>query len=58
MEPPMIRRRTETALESQSMPPQDPPDPLSSGMQRSYIKVLIVWAVTLAGLYAFQQYFS
>ena len=54
----MIRRRTETALESQSMPPQDLPDPLSSGMQRSYIKVLIVWAVTLAGLYAFQQYFS
>lgn len=36
----------------------DLPGPSSSGMQRSYIKVLIVWAVTLAGLYAFQQYFS
>lgn len=25
---------------------------------RSYIRVLAVWALTLAGLYAFQQYFS
>ena len=39
------------------MPPQDLPG-LSSGMQRSYFKVLVIWAVTLAGLYAFQQYFS
>jgi hypothetical protein len=27
-------------------------------MQRSYLKVLVVWAITLASLYAFQQYFS
>lgn len=45
-------------LESQSMPSKDLPGQSSSGMERSYIKVLIVWAVTLAGLYAFQQFFS
>jgi len=27
-------------------------------MRNSYIKVLAVWALTLAALYAFQQYFS
>jgi hypothetical protein len=27
-------------------------------MRQSYLKVLVVWAITLAGLYAFQQYFS
>jgi hypothetical protein len=26
-------------------------------IQRSYVRVLIVWAVTLIGLFAFQQYF-
>lgn len=25
---------------------------------RSYIRVLVIWVLTLAGLYAFQQYFS
>jgi hypothetical protein len=30
----------------------------SNGMRRSYVQVLIVWALTLAALYAFQQYFS
>jgi hypothetical protein len=40
------------------MPPGDLPGPSVSGMQRSYLKVLVVWAITLAGLYAFQQYFS
>jgi hypothetical protein len=29
-----------------------------SGMQRSYVRVVIIWVVVLAGLYAFQQYFS
>lgn len=27
-------------------------------MQRNYVRVLIVWVVVLAGLYAFQQYFG
>jgi hypothetical protein len=29
-----------------------------SDMRRSYVAVLIVWAIVLVGLYAFQQYFS
>jgi hypothetical protein len=28
-----------------------------SNMRRSYVAVLLVWAVTLIALYAFQQYF-
>jgi hypothetical protein len=28
-----------------------------SNMRRSYVAVLLVWAVTLLALYAFQQYF-
>ena len=31
-----------------------PPD----RMTRSYIRVLVVWVITLAALYAFQEYFS
>jgi hypothetical protein len=27
-------------------------------MRRSYVRVLVVWAVTLLALYAFQEYFS
>jgi hypothetical protein len=27
-------------------------------MRRSYVRVLIVWAVTLVALYAFQEFFS
>jgi len=27
-------------------------------MRRSYVAVLLVWAVTLIALYAFQQYFA
>ena len=30
----------------------------SDDMRRSYIRVLVVWALTLAALYAFQQYFA
>ena len=29
-----------------------------NGMRRSYVRVLLVWGITLAALYAFQQYFS
>lgn len=29
-----------------------------SDIRPSYIRVLIVWAVVLAALYAFQQYFT
>ena len=27
-------------------------------VRKSYVRVVIVWLLTLAGLYAFQQYFS
>ena len=27
-------------------------------MRRSYIRVIVVWVLTLAALYAFQEYFS
>jgi hypothetical protein len=30
----------------------------SPRMRRSYARVLIVWAIVLAALFAFQQYFS
>lgn len=30
----------------------------SPAMRRAYARVLIIWAVVLAALYAFQQYFS
>jgi hypothetical protein len=29
-----------------------------SNMRRSYVRVLVIWIVVLAALYAFQQYFS
>jgi hypothetical protein len=29
-----------------------------TNIQRSYVRVLVVWVLTLAGLFAFQQYFS
>jgi hypothetical protein len=29
-----------------------------SNMRRSYVRVLLVWIVTLAALYALQEYFS
>ena len=35
------------------MAPPDTPD-----MRRSYIRVLVVWVITLLALYAFQEYFS
>ena len=29
-----------------------------SGMRRSYVRVFVVWALTLLGLYALQLYFA
>jgi hypothetical protein len=29
-----------------------------SGIRRDYVKVIVVWLITLASLYAFQQIFS
>jgi hypothetical protein len=29
-----------------------------SSMRRSYVRVLVIWIVVLAALYAFQEYFS
>jgi hypothetical protein len=29
-----------------------------NAMTRSYIRVLLIWALVLAALYSFQQYFS
>jgi hypothetical protein len=34
------------------------PDAGSREMRRSYVRVLVIWALTLTALYAFQQYFS
>jgi hypothetical protein len=31
---------------------------MSRDMRRSYVRVLVVWVVTLLALYAFQEYFS
>ena len=31
---------------------------MSSDMRRSYVRVLVVWVVTLLALYAFQEDFS
>ena len=31
---------------------------MSTRMQRSYVRVLVVWVVVLAALYLFQQVFS
>jgi hypothetical protein len=32
--------------------------PDTPDMRRSYVRVLVVWAITLLALYAFQEYFS
>lgn len=29
-----------------------------TAMQRTYVKVVIVWVLTLAALYAFQRYYT
>jgi hypothetical protein len=29
-----------------------------TGMERSYVKVVVVWVLVLGALYLFQQYFS
>jgi hypothetical protein len=29
-----------------------------TGIERSYVKVLVVWVLVLGALYLFQQYFS
>jgi hypothetical protein len=29
-----------------------------SRMRRSYVRVLVIWVIVLAALYAFQEYFS
>ena len=34
------------------------PQPPDDRMRRSYLRVIVVWVLTLAALYAFQEYFS
>ena len=46
-----------------SSPVLDQNPPMTAGddereMRASYARVLVVWAITLAALYGFQQYFS
>jgi hypothetical protein len=31
---------------------------MRSGVRKHYIRIVVVWVLTLAGLYALQQYFS
>jgi hypothetical protein len=40
------------------MATKDPQPPGEHRIKRSYIRVLVVWAITLAALYAFQELFS
>jgi hypothetical protein len=39
------------------MRPTPPEPPPGHAIRRSYIRVLIVWLITLAALYAFQESF-
>jgi hypothetical protein len=36
----------------------NPVPPGENRIRRSYIRVIVIWAVTLIALYAFQEYFS
>jgi hypothetical protein len=41
--------------------PASPPPPAARAqmtMTRSYIRVIVIWAITLVVLYALQEYFS
>jgi hypothetical protein len=40
------------------MTPKDPRPPDDDRMRRSYIRVIVVWIITLAALYGFQELFS
>jgi len=40
------------------MTPPPPQPPADTRIERSYIRVIVVWVITLAALYAFQEYFS
>lgn len=41
------------------MPASPEPDPHADGdIRKSYIRVIVVWVIVLASLYAFQEYFS
>ena len=31
---------------------------MSAAVRRHYVRIIVVWLVTLVALYAFQQYFS
>jgi len=40
------------------MASKDPQPPDDERMRRSYIRVIVIWAVTLVALYAFQEIFT
>jgi hypothetical protein len=40
------------------MTPPPPQPSADTRIGRSYIRVIVVWVITLAALYAFQEYFS
>lgn len=40
------------------MPTRPERSPEQDEMRRSYLRVLLVWLITLAGLFALQEYFS
>ena len=40
------------------MADEQPAPTADNRMRRSYIRVLVIWVLTLAALYAFQEYFS
>ena len=49
---------TWTKMAGMAAPRSDPKAPDTGDMRRSYIRVLITWILVLAGLFAFQEYFS
>jgi hypothetical protein len=51
---PWRRRQTRDGTRMTAMATEEP----SSDIRRSYVTVMIVWVVVIAGLYAMQRYFS
>ena len=40
------------------MTPDSAPTSPAAGVRRSYVRVMVFWAIVLVVLYAFQEYFS
>jgi hypothetical protein len=56
--PPTSRRRNRFKIAVMRAARSDRDSAGTDTMRRSYIRVIIVWLLVLAGLFAFQEYFS